>query len=107
MLDDVSYFKPELVEVKKGEWREKQLELRFSVLPPPSTDEQNKGEYLKNTSGKEGACGIFMYHDNTIVNLRGISKLYGLHGTHSFTVGPPYIFTGSQIPCVEIEEMEY
>jgi len=104
-MDQVSHFEPELVKVGKV-WMEKELELRFSVLPPPLAEESREGPYLKNGTSAEGACGIFMYHDNTIVNLRGIRKLTGLHsGAHNFSVGPPYIFKTSQIPCVEIEEM--
>ena len=107
MLDDVKGFEPETIYIGNGIHKEKELELRFSVGPPPEEGHNRDGEYLKITSSSnDGACGIFMYHNNTIVNLRGIGKIWGLS-----TVNPIMfrdscsIFTNKQIPCVEIEEM--
>jgi hypothetical protein len=107
MLDDVKGFEPETIYIGNGIHKEKELELRFSVGPPPEEGRNRDGEYLKITSSSnDGACGIFMYHNNTIVNLRGIGKIWGLS-----TVNPIMfrdsrsIFTNKQIPCVEIEEM--
>ena len=62
MMDDVSHFKPELVKVGKV-WMEKELELRFSVGPPPE-EGSNDGEYLKKKhQGKKVRVVFFMYHE--------------------------------------------